>query len=177
MKQLFTIGHSTRSLEDFLSLLTGNHLHCLVDVRTVPYSRRVPWFNRENLAFVCQKNQIVYYHMPQLGGFRKPSRTSINTGWINSGFRGFADYMQTADFFRALKELNQLVNADKTVIVCAEALPWRCHRSLIADAEVIRSYHVKHILNRNSMLDHHLTAFAKIMPRTRPKKLYYPKAA
>jgi uncharacterized protein (DUF488 family) len=175
MSNLFTIGHSTRELQGFFDILKRYQINYLIDVRTIPKSRRVPWFNAENLRESCLQEQIQYHHLKLLGGLRKTSKESINTGWHNHSFRGFADYMQTKPFFLGLKELNSfLVRGNRVVIMCAEAVPWRCHRSLIADAVLIRSVHVYHIFSKTSVKAHSLTPFAKILLHTRPKRIIYP---
>lgn len=174
-KKLFTIGHSIHSLEEFLELLQIYEISHLVDVRTIPRSRRVPWFNKEELPSQLKKNRIAYTHLKELGGLRKPSKESINMAWRNSGFRGFADYMQTSEFYEALKKLNELVKQEHNVaIMCAESLPWRCHRSLISDAEIVRGYSVRHIMSKTSAKEHKLTGFAQIDRSTRPIRIYYP---
>ena len=131
---LWTIGHSTRPIEEFVSLLKAHGIQQLVDVRTVPRSRYNPQFNTEMLAESLVHAAVHYRHSGGLGGLRKPKKDSINTGWRNASFRGYADYMQTEQFGEALNELMAYGTNDKTAIMCAEAVPWRCHRSLIADA-------------------------------------------
>lgn len=175
MPTLYSIGHSTRSNEEFLELLKTYRITYLIDVRTIPKSRRMPWFSKELLAKSCRAQKIRYIHLPSLGGLRKPKKDSINKGWQHSGFRGFADYMETQTFFAGLKELNAYIKSGEHVaIMCAEALPWHCHRTLISDAETIRGIKVLHIFSKTNIRQHKLTAFAKIVPHTRPKKLYYP---
>lgn len=175
MPILYTVGHSNHSLEEFSHLLHAYEINTIVDIRAIPHSRFVPWSNKEQLKKSLSKEKINYVHMPKLGGRRKTSKNSINTGWRNPSFRGFADYMQTAEFFLALKDLNQLVKKNKYVaIMCAEAVPWRCHRSLIADAEIIRGVKVLDILSPTSLKEHKLTEFAKIDKSAKPYKIYYP---
>jgi uncharacterized protein (DUF488 family) len=136
----------------------------------------VPWFNEEELNAALHHANIAYTHMPKLGGLRRTTQNSINMGWRNASFRGFADYMQTADFFEALKELNGLIKKhSKVAIMCAEALPWRCHRSLIADAEIARHVSVWEIMSKTSVRPHQLTSFAVINRKKRPIQIYYPK--
>jgi uncharacterized protein (DUF488 family) len=135
---IFTIGHSTRPIEEFLAMLQAHGVRQLVDVRTVPRSRYNPQFNREDLSRALHARQLHYRHMPGLGGLRHPRRDSINTGWRNSSFRGYADYMQTAEFTENLDALIELGKQEPTAVMCAEAVPWRCHRSLIADALLVR---------------------------------------
>lgn len=136
---LWTIGHSTRPINEFLSLLKAHGVQRLVDVRTIPLSRHNPQFNRETLSTSLKNEELVYLHMPQLGGLRKAKTDSINLGWQNASFRGYADYMQTEEFWRALDELMAGSRLQHTAIMCAEAVPWRCHRSLIADALTSRN--------------------------------------
>jgi len=159
---LWTIGHSTRPIDEFLDLLKAHGIQRLVDVRTVPKSRHNPQFNTDQLAKSLKKAGLTYSHMPQLGGLRKAKRDSINVGWRNASFRGYADYMQTDEFWIALKELMADSRRLKTAIMCAEAVPWRCHRSMIADALVSRGWTVKHIMSSTKADDHQLTSFAVI---------------
>ena len=133
-----------------------------MDVRTIPRSRRNPQFSRENLPRSLKDAGIVYQHRPGLGGLRHPRRDSINTGWRNAGFRGFADYMQTPEFHENLERLIELAAVGPTAIMCAEAVPWRCHRSLIADALVGRGIEVLEILTAAKSQPHALTPFAKV---------------
>lgn len=142
---VFTIGHSTRPIEEFLALLAGHGVRRLVDVRTVPRSRHNPQFNREELARVLHNRRLHYTHMPALGGLRHPRRDSVNTAWRNASFRGYADYMQTAEFQQAIEKLMELAGQELTAVMCAEAVPWRCHRSLIADALLVRGVRVLEI--------------------------------
>jgi uncharacterized protein (DUF488 family) len=160
LSSIYTIGHSNRTLEDFDTLLEHFGIQCLIDVRTVPKSRHVPHFNTENLARALAAKKIDYRHMKNLGGLRKPAKDSINLAWRNSGFRGFADHMQTEEFRTGVAELQRLAAEEKTAIMCAEAVPWRCHRSLIADALVVRRWQVQHILSPTSAQLHQLTPFA-----------------
>jgi uncharacterized protein (DUF488 family) len=162
LSSIYTIGHSNRTLADFDSLLEHFGIQRLVDVRTVPRSRHVPHFNTENLARSLAAKKIDYRHIKVLGGLRKPAQDSINLGWRNSGFRSFADHMQTEDFRRGIAELTSFAEKEKTGIMCAEAVPWRCHRSLIADALVLRRWQVHHILSTTSAQLHQLTPFAVV---------------
>jgi Protein of unknown function, DUF488 len=159
---ILTIGHSTRSLEDFIALLRGHGVERLVDIRTIPRSRRNPQFNSDMLSKSLQRAGMAYAHLKELGGLRHPRRDSINTGWRNASFRGYADYMQTSDFTEALSRLLQLCAAQRCAVMCAEALPWRCHRSLLADALVARGVPVEHILGAARRQAHSLTPFARI---------------
>lgn len=142
---VFTIGHSTRPIEDFLNILEAHGIQRLVDVRTVPRSGHNPQFNREELSRALHARRLHYRHMPALGGLRRPRRDSINTAWRNESFRGYADYMQTPEFQQALDILMELAREEPTAIMCAEAVPWRCHRSLIADALLVRGIEVLEI--------------------------------
>jgi len=157
---IFTIGHSTRSLEELVDLLKHHHVDLLVDVRTVPASRRMPHFAKAALKRALPAHGIEYMHMPELGGLRKPRPDSINLGWRNVSFRGYADYMQTDEFWRAIDRLASLPS--RTAIMCAEAVPWRCHRSLVADALVVRGVEVRHITGRSEPARHLLTPFARV---------------
>jgi uncharacterized protein (DUF488 family) len=159
---ILTIGHSTRSLDEFVGLLRFNGATLLVDVRTIPRSRRNPQFNQESLPEELAKHDIAYLHEPELGGLRKTRPDSLNGGWENDSFRGFADYMQSAEFEGALERLIDLASDQQIALMCAEAVPWRCHRSLIADALVVRGIAVKHILGPKSLRPHSLRAFARV---------------
>jgi uncharacterized protein (DUF488 family) len=159
---VLTIGHSTRSLEELLELLEAHGVEHLVDVRTIPRSRHNPQFNRERLARELPRVGLGYTHMPALGGLRHARPDSSNGGWRNASFRGFADYMQTPDFEAGLGALIESAAAARTAIMCAEAVPWRCHRSLIADALYARGIRVEHILSVTRAEPHVLTAFAVV---------------
>jgi uncharacterized protein (DUF488 family) len=161
-RALYTIGHSTRKLEEFEELLEDFGVALLVDIRTVPRSRHVPHFNSGQLARSLARKKIAYRHLKLLGGLRKPSKESINTGWRNLSFRGYADYMQSEDFQAGLKELETLAAKKKTAIMCAEAVPWRCHRSLVADALTVRGWQVRHVLSHANQQIHQLTPFAAV---------------
>lgn len=176
MTKLYTIGHSTRTLQEFLDIVHAYQITHVVDVRTIPKSRHVPWFNENELKKSLRKEKIAYTHLSKLGGLRRTTHNSINMGWSNKSFRGFADYMQTSEFYKGLKELNGLIKKNqKVVIMCAEAVPWHCHRSLIADAEVARHLVVLEIMSKNSAHLHKLTDFAVINRKKRPIQIYYPK--
>jgi uncharacterized protein (DUF488 family) len=159
---VFTVGHSTRSIEEFLSILDAHGVERLVDVRTVPKSRRVPHFNSDPLATSLRKRGIDYVHLANLGGLRRAKKDSANLGWRNASFRGYADYMATGEFRSGLGHLLQLATEKRTAIMCAEAVPWRCHRSLIGDALLVRGVDVEDILSATSRREHQLTSFAKI---------------
>jgi uncharacterized protein (DUF488 family) len=160
-----TVGHSTRTLEELIELLRAHGVTRLVDVRTVPRSRHNPQFNRDTLPDALRAAGIAYVHMPGLGGLRHPRADSPNTAWRNDSFRGFADYMQTPRFAISLEELLALARQGPVALMCAEALPWRCHRSLIADALLARGIPVDHIMGpggSDSVRSHTLTAWARI---------------
>jgi uncharacterized protein (DUF488 family) len=159
---LCTIGHSTRPVEEFIELLRAHEVGLLVDVRTIPRSRHNPQFNTDALATSLGKAGLSYQHSAQLGGLRKSKKDSVNLGWRNKSFRGYADYMQTHEFWNALEELMAESRSRLTVIMCAEAVPWRCHRSLIADALITRGWEVWHIMSATDARPHQLTSFARI---------------
>jgi uncharacterized protein (DUF488 family) len=159
---IFTIGHSTRPIEAFLGLLAGNAVQRLLDIRKIPQSRHNPQFGRESLAESLRSAGIRYTHLPGLGGLRRPRPDSINSGWRNSGFRGFADYMQTPAFETALAECIELATAERVVLMCAESVPWRCHRSLVADALVVRGVDVHEITSKTTARRHVLTPWAHV---------------
>jgi uncharacterized protein (DUF488 family) len=159
---VYSIGHSNRSYEDFLEVLRTHGIERVVDVRTVPRSRHNPQFNRENLASELPKAGISYVHLKELGGLRHPRRDSVNLGWKNAGFRGFADYMDTPEFEEGLKKLLELASTARSAVMCAEAVPWRCHRSVLADALAVRSVPVEHILSTARTQPHSLTKFARV---------------
>jgi uncharacterized protein (DUF488 family) len=159
---LRTVGHSTRPVSDFIALLRAHGIRQLVDVRTIPRSRHNPQFAHEQLqASLCQAG-IHYLHMPALGGLRHARRDSINTAWRNASFRGYADYMQTPEFDEALEELIRLAKQRPTAIMCAEAVPWRCHRSLIADALLVRGINAEEIASQSTARPHSLTPWASV---------------
>lgn len=168
---IFTIGHSTRPLSEFVKLLEAHEIRQLADIRTVPRSRRHPHFSREALAVSLPDRGIAYRHFPGLGGLRKPRPDSRNGAWRVEGFRGYADYMETPGFEQALDELLAWAAAagpgsgsasDRSVIMCAESVWWRCHRQLVADALVARRVEVRHITSEKSPTVHTLTAFARL---------------
>jgi uncharacterized protein (DUF488 family) len=159
---MMTVGHSTRSIEEFIRLLQLHGVTTLVDIRTVPRSRHNPQFNSDALPQSLAGAGIRYIHMPALGGLRHARPDSINTGWRNASFRGYADYMQTPAFAAALDELTALGRTVPTAIMCAESVPWRCHRSLVADALAARGIPVEHIMSETSRKPHTLTRFARI---------------
>lgn len=159
---VWTIGHSTRSLEALVGLLRAHGIRHLVDIRSVPRSRRNPQFNADALPGPLAGAGIRYTHLPPLGGLRRPRPDSPNTGWGNAGFRGYADHMQTAEFAAALEALRALAAAAPTAVMCAEAVPWRCHRWLLADALVARGEPVAHIVSDAPPRAHALTPSARV---------------
>src|SRR5580704_4611973 len=159
---IFTVGHSTHSLQEFVDMLKAHGIAQLVDVRTIPKSRRVPQFNSESLAAALPKLGIDYVHLKSLGGLRHAKKDSVNTGWRNASFRGYADYMGTDEFRQGIDRLLKLAHTKRTVIMCAEAVPWRCHRSLIGDALLVRGVRVYYIMSATSHREHELTPFAKV---------------
>jgi uncharacterized protein (DUF488 family) len=162
---IYTIGHSTRPLEDFIALLRAHGVAQLVDIRSIPRSRRHPHFSSEALSASLAKQGILYRHSPALGGMRKPRRDSRNTAWRVEGFRGYADYMETEAFQAALDDLVALAGQAPTAIMCAEAVWWRCHRQLVADALVARGIEVRHITSASAAPAHALTDFAQVEDR------------
>ena len=159
---IMTVGHSTRTGKEFIQLLKAHQIRRLVDVRTVPRSRHNPQFSRSRLSPALHSARLHYRYMPGLGGFRHVRPDSLNTGWHNASFRGFADYMQTPVFQQNLEELIELARLERTVIMCAEAVPWRCHRSLIADALLARGIEVREIIGVNNTRLHTLTPWGKV---------------
>ncbi len=167
---VLTIGHSTRTIESFVELLQAQGVRELVDVRTIPRSRHNPQFNQDSLPGSLRAAGIGYVHMAELGGLRRARRDSPNTGWRNASFRGYADYMQTPEFAAAIDKLLARARRRRVAIMCAEAVPWRCHRSLIADALLVRGCKVEHIMNGKTCPEHALTPWAKV----RDTQITYP---
>ncbi len=162
----YTVGHSTRTEEELLSLLAHYRIERLVDVRTVPKSRRVPHFNKEHLSSLLPRHQMEYRHQPALGGLRKSNDPrSPNQGWRNASFRGYADYMQTEGFEKGLNSLLSGTAGKRIALMCAEAVPWRCHRLLLSDALSARGFSVCHILSFTQAQLHRLTPFARVEGR------------
>lgn len=159
---VYTIGHSTLAIEDFLAILKAYEIRRLIDIRTVPRSRHNPQFNRDELPKTLKKGGIEYLHMAELGGLRHARKDSINTGWRNASFRGFADYMQTPEFAAGVEHLIELATEKPSAIMCAEAVPWRCHRSLVGDAVTARGMPVFDIFNATKAEPHRMTPFAKV---------------
>lgn len=158
---VLTVGHSNRGLEEFLDLLQGHGVDCVADVRTVPRSRRHPYFNSDPLAAALAERGLGYRHFKGLGGWRKPRADSPNQGLTNEGFRGYADYMQSAEFDEQVEALLTLARERMTAVMCAEAVPWRCHRSLLADALAVRGVAVEHITGPGARRRHEPTAWAE----------------
>ena len=160
MRRIWTMGHSTRSLEEFVETLKSYDIETVADVRTVPRSRKNPKINRQELENHLSEVGIEYIHEKDLGGLRKPLKDSPNSAWHNDSFRGFADYMQTDGFQNALNRLAELAAGRRTAIMCAELLPWRCHRSLIADVLMTRGFDVIEIFDKHKSQPHKMTSFA-----------------
>jgi uncharacterized protein (DUF488 family) len=159
---VMTVGHSTRTSKEFIQLLKAHEVERLVDIRTVPRSRHNPQFNRSALSPALHSSRLHYTYFPGLGGFRHARRDSLNGGWRNASFRGFADYMQTTEFRENLEELIKLAKSEQIAIMCAEAVPWRCHRSPIADALLARGVEVREITSATRTQLHSLTPWGKI---------------
>jgi uncharacterized protein (DUF488 family) len=167
---IFTIGHSTRPLADFIEILKAHGVQRIIDVRSIPRSRHNPQFNRATLARALRSARIAYIHLKKLGGLRHAKKDSTNLGWHNSSFRGFADYMQTPEFLAGLDRAIKLARARTSALMCAEAVPWRCHRSLVADALLVRGFPVEDIMTISRAQPHHLTPFARV----RGERITYP---
>jgi uncharacterized protein (DUF488 family) len=170
MLEIFTIGHSNRTWGDFLRLLRLHHIQRVIDVRSIPRSRHNPQFARHTLAKKLRAARIAYAHLPKLGGRRRARVDSPNTAWRNASFRGYADYMQTTEFRVGLDRAIELAKKKRTVLICAEAVPWRCHRSLIADALLVRKIDVADIIGSKTARKHSLTKFARV----HGKRITYP---
>lgn len=162
MTKIFTIGHSTHPIVEFIELLKSNGIEEVADIRTIPKSRFNPQFNKETLSTYLRNRGIGYRHMKSLGGLRHSRNDSPNTGWKNLSFRGYADYMQAEEFKKAIEELAEIARNKTTVIMCAEALPWKCHRSLVGDALTIRGFEVEDIMGPNKLNRHKLTPWARV---------------
>lgn len=170
---IYTIGHSTHSIEEFIAILKQYNINELIDIRTIPKSRHNPQFNDPDLAHVLRNHHIGYQHQQNLGGLRHAHADSINTGWHNSSFRGFADYMQTTEFNDGLSTLIDIAQHKAVAIMCAEAVPWRCHRSLIGDALLVHGIQVEDIYSLTSCKPHSMTPFAVV----HGNKITYPAAS
>lgn len=167
---IFTIGHSTRPIEEFIALLRANGVGRVIDIRTIPKSRHNPQFNREALGPALRASRIGYVHLKALGGLRRALPNSKNIGWHNASFRGFADYMQTPEFDAGLARALKLAALKPSALMCAEAVPWRCHRSLVADALLVRRYRVEDIIGASTPRPHRMTPFARV----RGNQITYP---
>lgn len=173
MNTIYTIGHSTRPIYEFIDLLNLYSINQLVDVRTIPKSRHNPQFGQDNLKRSLKSASIDYVHLEKLGGLRPASKNSVSDAWHNASFRNYADYMQTTDFAEGIDELIDLATDKVTAIMCAEALPWRCHRSLISDALLARHQPVCEIISVNNIREHSFTSFAVVNGTS----VTYPKSA
>jgi uncharacterized protein (DUF488 family) len=171
--QVLTIGHSTHPLAEFIALLQTHGVTLVADVRTVPRSRRNPQFNRDSLPVSLKAANIGYVHLSGLGGWRQPQPDSPNQGWRSPAFQGFADYMLTSEFEKYLSGLIELARGEHLAMMCAEALPWHCHRSLIADALAVRGITVAHIMGPKSPQPHRLNPMARV----EGTRITYPLAA
>jgi len=161
--RVYTIGHSTRLITVFIEMLKAHEVELLIDVRTVPRSRHNPQFNLDELSAALERDHIHYTHMPGLGGFRRPLRgATTNVGWRNLSFRGYADYMQTDEFARQINELIAIARLQQIAIMCAETVPWRCHRSLIADALLVRGFQVQEIASVTKATPFRLHPWAQV---------------
>jgi|GEM_PF-340354 len=160
--QLYTVGHSTRTLDELIALIRPFGVSIVADIRTIPRSRHNPQFERDVLCSALRRHHVRYVHLPALGGLRHARGDSPNTGWHNASFRGFADYMLTDEFESGLAELRELVVGGTVALMCAEAVPWRCHRSLVADALTVRGAQVEHITSRTRSTPHRMTDFAQV---------------
>jgi uncharacterized protein (DUF488 family) len=157
-KIIWTIGHSTRTLEEFLAILKSFDIELLADIRSYPGSRRFPHFNKESLSISLQQEKINYIHIPDLGGRRKPNPDSKNTAWHNAAFRGYADYMETDDFKKAIILLEELAQEKRTAYMCSEAVWWRCHRSMVSDYLKAKGWKVMHIMQIDKSVEHPFTS-------------------
>lgn len=162
-KQVWTIGHSTRSTEEFLQLLQSFRIKMLVDIRHFPGSRRYPHFNSDQLRELLEQNHIGYIHLVNLGGRRNPVPGSVNTAWKHKAFRGYADYMQTDDFKKALQELEDIALEQPTAYMCSEAVWWSCHRALVSDILKVKGWTVMHIMSSGKATEHPYTKPAKVV--------------
>ena len=160
--RLYTIGHSTRTLDELVALLRASDVSIVADIRTIPRSRHNPQFNRESLGPALRRRHLRYVHLESLGGLRRTRKDSPNTGWRNASFRGYADYMLTEDFEHGLDELEALTEKGTVAVMCAEAVPWRCHRSLVGDAVTVRGGDVEDITGPGRPHPHRLTPFAHV---------------
>lgn len=167
---IFTIGHSNRAIDEFIALLRAFDIEQVIDIRTIAKSRHNPQFNQADLRKALKNNRIGYRHLKGLGGLRHAKKDSINTAWRNASFRGYADYMQTNAFKENLERLMEYAQKKRVAIMCAEAVPWRCHRSLIADALLLNGFNVQDIMSATKSTAHAMTPWAKVGPG----KIWYP---
>jgi uncharacterized protein (DUF488 family) len=159
---VFTIGHSTRTLDDFIAVLKAHGIGRVADIRTLPRSRANPQFNIDSLPDELARHEIAYGHDPRLGGLRHPLKDSLNTGWKNARFRGYADHMNTPEFRAALDDLIEAARGGRIALMCAEAVPWRCHRSLVADALTARGLNVQHVMSARIARPHKMSSFLRL---------------
>jgi uncharacterized protein (DUF488 family) len=171
--KIFTIGHSTRDISEFIDLLASHAITQLVDIRTIPKSRHNPQYGQDELQKSLKESGIDYMYLTELGGLRPAVKHSINDAWRNKSFRNYADYMQSDEFTKGLDELIKLSQKKTTAIMCAEAVPWRCHRSLVSDALLMRDIGVDEIIGSNNTRSHTMTSFAVVDG----KHIFYPKSA
>ena len=162
MFDAYTMGFSTRTWDETLQILGAQSIQRVIDIRTLPGSKRTPQFNLEHLRTELPRAGIEYIHLKSLGGLRKPKPVTVNSAWRNDSFRGYADYMQTSEFIEALNALQQLVAEKTSVYCCTEAVFWRCHRQLVSDALLIRGLKIGHIFSATKVEPHKLTDFAKV---------------
>lgn len=162
-RTIYTIGHSTRSLEQFIQLLDSFHVKFVADIRSYPGSKRYPHFNKEVLLKSLEDHQITYRHFPELGGRRKVAKDSKNSAWKNESFRAYADHMDDPDFKEGIKQLEQIASQTATTFMCSEAVWWRCHRSLVADFLKWKGWNVRHIMDSDKSTTHPYTKLAKII--------------
>ena len=169
---IYTIGHSTRPAEEFIRILQSFGIELLADIRTIPRSRHNPQYDQAELQKLLSAAHIEYVHLAALGGLRHAKKDSVNMAWKNQSFRGYADYMQTAEFRGAVQNLISLAAKQRTAIMCSEAVPWRCHRSLVGDALLVRGVEVEDIMGEGSSRPHKLTTWAKVQG----EQITYPEA-
>lgn len=173
MTSLFTVGHSTREIGEFIELLLAHKIKQLVDIRTIPKSRHNPQYGQDELQKSLTSHDITYHYLKSLGGLRSAAKKSVNDAWRNKSFRNYADYMQTDEFKQGIDELIELSHDGITAIMCAEAVPWRCHRSLVGDALLVRGVAVCEIIGSGNVRPHTLTSFAVV----NGENITYPESA
>ncbi|MCK9480293.1 MAG: DUF488 domain-containing protein [Bacteroidia bacterium] len=162
MRTIYTVGHSTHSIDELFIMLQSVGIETLVDIRSLPGSRKFPWFDKENLEVVLPQHGIAYLHLSALGGRRKVKKDSHNTRWHHKAFRGYADYMETPEFVNGIQELEEIASKSKVAIMCAEAVWWRCHRSMVSDYLKAKGWEVLHIMNKNKVQQHTFTQPARV---------------